>query len=95
MTPQQPTPEAVEAVARLMNADMLTRDEAVPWDKMGEQNQQWWMRDADVMLCVVRDAIHRDGDDADAIRHALGLHVETERHTAWRRVVGEWQEVQP
>ena len=54
-------------------------------------------------LREARDAIHRDGPDADAIRETLGLHLSapsgrwSEPRRAVvdvRRVVGEWREVQ-
>jgi hypothetical protein len=66
-----------------------------------------WGRGPIGVIEVLRDAIHRDGDDADAIREALGLrwrHMSHQQHytpegggTGWRsvtsrRVVGEWRE---
>ena len=48
-------------------------------------------------LREARDAIHRDGPDADAIRETLGLKWDeflgTPRQEPARRVVGEWQDV--
>jgi hypothetical protein len=83
-----------------------------------------WEGLASDALVFIRDAIHRYGPDADAIRDALGLATETRSRATsvdaglcnstcglvicgpshrrtrikfgdYRRVIGEWQEVQP
>ena len=80
----QPTPEAVEAVAKAM------------WLRIGGRTTP--SAAAADALTFIRDAIHRDGPDADAIREALGLRWDeflgTPRQEPARRVVGEWREVQ-
>ena len=78
----QPGPEAVEAVAKAM------------WLRIGGRLTP--SAAAAGALKFIRDAIHRDGPDADAIREALGLRWDvfhgTPRQEPARRVVGEWQE---
>ena len=49
-------------------------------------------------LREARDAIHRDGPDADAIRETLGLdwafaQFGADGEPRWRQVAGKWQEV--
>lgn len=55
----QPTPEAVEAVARQVCHEFC----------------EGCREDSEAILAFIRDALHRDGPDADAIRDALGLRV--------------------
>lgn len=126
MTSQQPAPEAVEAVAKVIRSHRaecyMLELEQFGWHCLtcGEEQgvfsgieiaeQHALAHNAGPVLTFIRDAIHRDGDDADAIREALGLRVRWNvrpQHytpfvggTGWkpvtvRRVVGEWQEVQP
>lgn len=92
----QPTPEAVEAVAQIVPLGYTDRD---PYRNTHEASA--------AILAFIRDAIHRDGADADAIRQALGLRRERRlkphgfggqyggERGEIHRVVGEWQEVQP
>jgi hypothetical protein len=91
MTGQQPTPGAVEAVARTFHIDKFPDHAHCDPNSVELMNAGRYLR-------LIRDAIHRDGDDADAIREALGLRWDfdgfsaTDGEPRWRRVVGEWQE---
>lgn len=103
----QPTPEAIEAVAdslrasvpevRRVLADRLRVAETV--EDVHAEAVAGFSVYGRAALAFIRDAIHRDGADADAIRETLGLHwaefLGTPRQEPARRVVGEWQETQP
>jgi hypothetical protein len=100
----QPTPEAVEAVAAILREQGVDSlhgwrcgypDRYGPCDCLAEL--------AADTLTELRDAIHRDGDDADAIRETLGLRLECAGVLPGRgdhgetlhphRIRTEWQEV--
>lgn len=76
----------------------------MPQDVHGDENESTEAITAETAmeLGYIRDAIHRDGPEADAIRDALRLEWESALDKPGRRginpvrrVVGEWQEVQP
>ena len=104
--PEQPAPEAVEAVVEAMSAKLhITSDRWSP-----QQYRPALSADTssvqiagEAALAFIRDTIHRDGADADAIRQALGLRVQQREYNDGgpvdsvsgieRRLVGEWQTV--
>lgn len=82
MTAQQPAPEAVEALGRL-----LPQVGAEAYLSGG----QWHVAMTDVQteeflsvaFTFLRDAIHGDGPESDAVRDALGLWVDEATHPVW------------
>jgi hypothetical protein len=97
MTGQRPAPEAVEAVARAFHIDKFPDHGQCDPNSVELMNAGRYLR-------LIRDAIHRDGDDADAIREELGLRIERAGVLPGRgdhgetlnprRVRSEWQEDQ-
>ena len=100
-----PTPEAVEAVALRMQVAMGCLSWGVAYYETGmpvtcrTHKQQWTDAGCPAALAAaksltnfIRDAIHRDGPDADAIRDALGLYKQPSMYEPEKRwqLCGQW-----
>jgi hypothetical protein len=115
----QPTPEAVALALTVHRTEsMMTAEHCFGWQCLtcSAEGHSWSCIEsaeqaalghhAASVLTFIRDAIHRDGPDANAIRRALGLWwVKRESDIApvyyspderpiyrARRLVGDWQE---
>jgi hypothetical protein len=74
----QPTPEAVAAVADEITGIEIGGGYYSLSIGSGEAREA-----ATAALAFIRDAIHRDGPDADAIRETLGLTAEHKGGVSW------------